>query len=191
VNRKSSAIITNLFNSDEFKNIMSRLQPAELREDAKMEVMSIICGMQDSKILRLYNDGALLYYVKKTAHYSLSQHGRLRPKYFPKKVQLPMGDYNIDRYLLIKDRQVRELELEKSFNRLSQEDADLVGLYMKVGNYRAVAKETGIPFISCYKHIRRAVSFLVTGDPVSTNGKPYERVIFKERFESKLKPISI
>lgn len=37
---------------------------------------------------------------------------------------------------------------------------NLIKLYMKLCNYRAIQKETGIPFISCFKNIKQSIEML-------------------------------
>lgn len=51
---------------------------------------------------------------------------------------------------LIEDRALSEIESLYWYN------AEMVRLYVKHGNYRAIEKETGIPFISCYKTIQKS-----------------------------------
>lgn len=63
---------------------------------------------------------------------------------------------------------LREREIKESLEQIAMAeidklywyDAEMIRLYMKHGNFRAIEKETGIPFISCYKNIKKSLATL-------------------------------
>lgn len=60
---KRDRIITDLFLSKDFNDCISKMEPAHLRDDLKMEVSLIICEWPDEKIIRLHTEGILNFYV--------------------------------------------------------------------------------------------------------------------------------
>jgi hypothetical protein len=53
-------------------------------------------------------------------------------------------------------REAREDTVLAEIDNLYWYNSGLVRLYMQHGNYRAIEKETGIPYISCYKTIQKS-----------------------------------
>lgn len=63
----------------------------------------------------------------------------------------------------IEDREMREAIEDtamEEINRLHWYDAELMRIYMRVGNFRAMEAETGIPYISCYKNVKKSMGIL-------------------------------
>ncbi len=88
---------------------------------------------------------------------------------YDKKMELIYANSQSDN---LKERQTREaledITIEQ-INTLYWYDAELLRLYMRLGNFRAIEKETGIPFISCYKNIQKSIVTLrkrLTGEIV-------------------------
>jgi hypothetical protein len=151
-------IVTALFESEEFNSIFKYLQPWELRDDAKMEVIGIVCGWGDDKIIRLHNQGALHFYVRKTAHYSVSATGLIRKKYFPLKADVQPLEFRAEERVEIAERYNMESRRDQIINAargIDSMDSVLVKLYLKYGTYRDVSRVAGIPHITCFKRMRR------------------------------------
>lgn len=55
--------------------------------------------------------------------------------------------------------------IEESIDGLYWYDQEIIKLYLKLGSYRAIQKETGIPWISCYKVIKRAFDGIKSRTP--------------------------
>lgn len=55
--------------------------------------------------------------------------------------------------------EVEDIAIE-SIDKLYWYDAEMVRLYMKVGSFRAMEKETKIPYTSCFKTVQRALQEL-------------------------------
>lgn len=56
-------IIERLFTGDNFNQCISKMEPRHLQEDLKMEVISIVCEWPEEKIIQLYKDKAIEFYV--------------------------------------------------------------------------------------------------------------------------------
>lgn len=70
-----------------------------------------------------------------------------------------------DESLAFRDTEREQREALEDFTMLEIENlhwysAELVRLYMQLGNYRALGTATGIPYISCYKTIQKSLEIL-------------------------------
>lgn len=57
------------------------------------------------------------------------------------------------------ERQTREDMEDRTLGKIDElywYNAEMIRLYVKHGNYRAIERETGIPYISCYKSIQKS-----------------------------------
>ena len=58
-------IIYNLYTGKNFADCLSKMEPYELREDLKQEVIAIICELPDEKLFELYRNKILDFYTVK------------------------------------------------------------------------------------------------------------------------------
>ncbi len=154
------------------------MKPIGLQDDLKAEVALILCEIKEDKIIDMFTRGYLKFY---TVRIILNQiQSNTSPFY--KKYR---GDYNIDvndflkygiwdnlehsdtdnnrlinvtglieseadSYDTRKDQAIEEIET------LYWYDREILKLYGKLGTYRAIEEETGIPFESIYKTVQKA-----------------------------------
>lgn len=156
-------IIENLFTGKNFTDCIGKMEPRHLQEDLKMEVISIVCEWPEEKIVQLYKDKALEFYVVRVI---LNQATSPRSGFYYKfrKDQAVELTANIpDNKEDQREREVKEtiehIALEE-INKLYWYDAEMIRLYMKLGSFRAIEEHTGIPFISCYKNIKKSLATL-------------------------------
>lgn len=181
-------IITQLFTGKNFNQCIDRMEPEHLREDLKMEVMAIVCEWPAEKIIGLYERRELDFYVVRVilnqiqsntspffhkyrkfqsvyleeAHDMAYDGNEAQRRHFIKLVArisrlCPLEDEDLEARLNkeeAEDRVLAEIEGLYWYN------AELLKLYVKHGNYRAIEKETGIPFGSCYKTIQKSIKEL-------------------------------
>ena len=186
-------VIEKLFVGKNFNDCLSKMEPAHLREDLKMEVALIVCEWSEEKILKLELDKALEFYVvrvilnlikSKTSPFAKMYRAQLVPIEVNGHVKgfKPGSDYATDRKIRasfekveakiyneqsqresVSEREIRE-QIEDlaiaEIENLYWYDAEMIRLYLKHGNFRAIEKETGIPFISCYKNIKKSLAIL-------------------------------
>lgn len=162
------------------------MEPDHLRDDLKCEVLAVVCEWPEEKIINLHRDKALEFYVvrvilnqvkSKTSPF-VKKYRRVKEEYIEYDVSTIYKSEN-SRYRHnlsisnrinnkasdeeLENRQIQE-QLEEialsEIDRLYWYDAEMVRLYLKHGNFRAIEKETGIPFISCYKNIKKSLALL-------------------------------
>lgn len=138
------------------------MKPVHLQEDLKMEVISTVCEWPEAKVIELHQRKQLEFYVVRV----IINHITNKSHQFGKKFRLHFdpidGLESIDESDLA-DRETKEAMEDiamDEIDRLYWYDAEMVRLYKRLGNYRAMQQETGIPFISCYKTVQKAFSII-------------------------------
>lgn len=59
-------IITDLYNSRELKDVISKMHPEHLRDELLSEVMLVVCQLPEERLLQMNSDGYLKFYVIRT-----------------------------------------------------------------------------------------------------------------------------
>ena len=151
-------IVSELYNSKEFNDCISRMQPEYLREDLRAEVILILLETDEQKLKELHKNGGLKFYTvriilnliqSKTSPF-YKKYRQFTTAYIPEK-GVEDG---------LNGRLQKELMEEKAIaviDKMYWYDREIVRLYMKLGSYRAIEKDTGIPWESCYSTVRKAI----------------------------------
>ena len=157
-----NSIVSELYSSREFCDCINKMEPAHLRDDLKSEIILILMETEESKLIGLHQRNELKYF---TVRIILNQiQSKSSPFY--KKFRIPVVELNgyekEDDYNHF-DREIKE-SLEDvaldEINNLHWYNAELLRLYVQLGNFRAIEKLTKIPFISCYKNIKHSLKIL-------------------------------
>lgn len=147
------------------------MDPVELQEDLKSEVSLILLETDEEKIKGLHERNELKFFAVRiilnlvksnTSRFykdfrknNIFLSGRQVGTDFNKKYEQV---YHIDeikeRYELesLKDLAISEIQ------NLTWYEQEIVKLYIKLGNYRAIEDDTGIPWESCYKTIQKSLA---------------------------------
>jgi hypothetical protein len=148
-------IISDLFVSKDFNSCIGKMKPEHLQDDLKAEVALILCELPEEKVIQLHNNGGLKFY---TVRIILNQIQSNSSPFFKKFRQ-----QNLD------ISEVNETDIEQGVDYNPKKDAaivaidglpwydrEIVKMYAIHGTYRAIEKETGIPFESIYKTVQKA-----------------------------------
>lgn len=181
-------IISELYLSDDFNQAVSKIAPEHLREDLRQEVMLILMDQPEEKIIEMYNKGVLKYFTVKVMVNQSSSTGQFNKKFRTAN----RFEYNEEEdddidpreaagkdkacYLVsveqvlptaqFADRLQKELSEDRAMEiikNLYWYERTIVELYIKLGNYRAIEKETaigdkpGIPWESCYSTVQKVI----------------------------------
>lgn len=158
-----NAIIERLFLSKNFNDAIGKMQPAHLQDDLKMEVISIVCEWPEEKIIKLHTDNALEFYTVRVilnqAKSSTSPFAKTYRQPTPEIKKEPVQPQTEE----LEERAIREaagrIAMEE-LDKLYWYDAEMLRIYLRVGSFRAMEKDTGIPFISCYKNVKKSLKIL-------------------------------
>lgn len=155
-------IIERLFTGDNFNQCIQKMEPDHLRDDLKMEIISVVCEWPEEKVIQLHQDNALEFYVVRV----ILNQVKSKTSPFAKKYRAPVSEIKKEVPLVTEDTEERRMreELEdtamEEIGRLYWYDAEMIRLYLKLGSFRAIEEHTGIPFISCYKNIKKSLGIL-------------------------------
>lgn len=159
-------IIEQFYNSRDFNEVLAKMEPDHLREDLKQEIILIVCQWDEEKIIALHSRGELGFYVVRIILNQVkSKSSPFAKKYRAINLELTK-DVGIDDLSEVEEYEARlnkekmEEEVIKEIDTLYWYDAEMIRLYLKLGNFRAIQKDTGIPFISCYKNIKKSLAAL-------------------------------
>lgn len=132
------------------------MEPAHLREDLRQEVILIICELPDEKLIGLYERGELEFYTVRVMLNHLKNSSNSFSKKF-RNICHPLPEKDIKDDIDFEERKIREMIEEMAIQEIDKQywyNKGLIALYCKHGNFRAIEKETGIPWPSVYKTIR-------------------------------------
>jgi DNA-directed RNA polymerase specialized sigma24 family protein len=167
-------IISELYKSREFNDCIGRMEPEHLRDDLKAEVMLALLEKDDQFIIDIHFRGELKFFTTRIILNLIKSNTspfykkyRMTHSSLDTTYKEPIALVVISKLgptaspeSEISDRLRRELEEDKVkqyIKTLYWYDREIVELYIKLGNYRAIEKETGIPFESCYSTVKKVI----------------------------------
>jgi hypothetical protein len=152
-------IVEQLFTSKEFNDCINKMEPDHLRDDLRSEVVLILLETDDGKLQEIHRTGGLRYFtVRIIMNLIQSKTSRFYKLYRQQLVEIT------DRYIAGEEQDFEERaakeEIEdkaiKEIDNLYWYNGEMVKLYMKYGNYRAIEENTRIPYTSAYKTIQKS-----------------------------------
>lgn len=139
------------------------MEPVYLQQDLKQEIILIVCEWDDEKVVSLYEQNKLDFYVVKVILNQLTNKYREFHKQFRGQSTVELSEDQVAQEENIQARELKE-QLEdftlSEIDNLYWYEAKLVRLYMELGTFRAIEEATKIPYVSCYKTIRKALDIL-------------------------------
>lgn len=170
-------IIEQLYTGKNFLECIGKMEPEQLREDLKQEVILILCELPAEKIHQLHNDKALEFFTvrvilnqikSKTSPFYKKYRGTIEDSYDDIKHLnvFHLSESDEAQSDSMKDRELKELIEDIAIEEIAKLEHHetlwyahgLIMLYSKLGNFRAIEEETGIPFGSCYKTIKKVLN---------------------------------
>lgn len=155
------------------------MEPAHLREDLKSEVALILCELDEARLLDIYKTGGLTYYaVRIILNLIQSNTSPFYKKFRQVFSQVSEATHEEDEKVNSEVKNyVSLLTHDEDFDiRLSREqleqtimgyveelywyDKEILKLYLELGSYREIEKQTGIKWTSCYDTVTIAIGIL-------------------------------
>ncbi len=143
-----NSIIEKLWNSQELKDAIAKMQPEDLQDDLRSEIFKVLCEMDESKLVDMYNRNVLRFYIVRTmlnmTQSNTSQFYKLYRK--PLQAELPIYDRDEDLHNKVED-ELNKLEWFKS---------ELLRLYAIKHNCNAkeLSRVTGIPYMTIHRVLK-------------------------------------
>lgn len=152
-------IVEQLFISKEFNDCIGKMEPDHLRDDLRAEVALILLETEESKLMQIHASGGLRYYTVRIIMNLIQSKTSLFYKLYRQQVIEITDKYIAGEDQDIEERAAREDIEEKAIKEIDNlywYNSDMIKLYMKVGNYRAIQQITGIPYSSAYKTVQKS-----------------------------------
>lgn len=158
-------IIQELFVSKEFNDCINKMEPEHLRDDLRAEVALILLEQDEQRLIKIHQsnpNGLKFFAVRVILNLIQSKTSPFYKKYrthtYEFKDQINSEEQNEEEYERRLLSELREERVLKIIDGLYWYDKELVKLYIKLGNYRDIEKETGIKWQSCYDTIQTAIA---------------------------------
>lgn len=148
-------IISELYQSKEVNELISKIRPVELQDDLKQYAFAVLLEKPDAFIIELHNKKQLRYFLVKIISNSVfsNRSGFL-------KIHKLSDNADID---VIADIPVDNSSMHEVIGKIHAEiknvywyNAELLNLYSEHGSYRKVSEITNIPVKSVYNAIKHA-----------------------------------
>jgi hypothetical protein len=181
--QRAHAAIVQLIQSKDFKQCISKVEPEDLQDDLAAEVSLILLETEPGKIVAMAEANQLKFYtVRIIMNLAFSSTSPFYKKYrqrvyeFKENHLLGTGDHALDdtcqqAIRRLQGRQVTADDVDTvTAQKLLEEralaavdelywyDSEMVKLYLQHGNYRKMHAVTGIPHVSCFKTVKKAVA---------------------------------
>jgi hypothetical protein len=131
------------------------MQPYELQDDLRQEVFLVLCEMDEDRLLKMYKDGYLKYFVVRTI-VNMAKSDRSNFARTFRKVYEEVGDLgSVEPY----DDSIN-VKLNKSMEVLHWYEEQIFKLYAESGNLLQVSRDTKIPYRSLLKTVKKVKTLL-------------------------------
>jgi hypothetical protein len=152
-------IVEALFKSKDFNDCIGKMEPDHLRDDLKAEVTLILLETEERKLIEIHAAGALKFYTVRIIMNLIQSKTSLFYKRYRQQVAEITDKYLAEAEQDFEERASREDIEDQAISEIDNlywYNAGVVKLYLKHGNYRAIEEDTGIPYSSAYKTIKKS-----------------------------------
>lgn len=152
---EKNAIITELYLSKDINDAIGKMQPYELQDDLRQEVFLVLCEMDSDRLMQMFNDGYLKYFIVRTI-LNMAKSDRSNFSKTFRKVYEEVGDNMHDETY---DESLTQ-KLYKSMEVLHWYEREIFKLFSESGNLLQVSRDTKIPYRSLLKTIKKVKTLL-------------------------------
>lgn len=158
VNR--SDIIQQLYNDKDIRQAIGKMQPVELQDDLRQEMFLVLCEMSEDRLLTMYENGFLKFYLVRTM---LSMIKSDRSTFF-KTFRRGMDEWTGQKDLsdnFTDDYEMMVFKMEKGLSVLHWYEKEIFKLYADNRmNIMEVSRLTKIPYRSLSMTIKKVKTYL-------------------------------
>lgn len=152
---EKNAIITELYLSKDINDAIGKMQPYELQADLRQEVFLVLCEMDEDRLIQMFNDGYLKYFIVRTILNMAKSDRSNFSKTFRKVYEEVSDNYRDEVY----DESISE-KLNKSMEVLHWYEREIFRLFSESGNLLQVSRDTNIPYRSLLKTVKKVKTLL-------------------------------
>ena len=152
-----TSIIHELYVSQDICQAIGKMQPVELQDDLRQEVFLVLCEMDEERLLQMYQDGYLKYFIVRTIlNMAKSERSNFYRKF--RRIYSEISP-NYDQAENTHDESINE-KLESSMTILHWYEREIFRLFSENKNLLAISRETKIPYRSLLKTIKKVKTLL-------------------------------
>lgn len=147
---KARDILTEIYCSNDIKEVVSKLKPSHLREDILQHCFTELYSKQESFIIDLYNRGKLKAFIVKMLYNTSVFNDTPFCKEWSLITPNNTREIHVDKFKDVADH-VSDDNLEELVavvDTLYWYKKDILKLYAELGTYKEVSEATGIPVTS-------------------------------------------
>lgn len=152
---KREQIITELYLSKDIGDAIGKMKPVELQDDLRQEVFLVLCEMEEDRLLQMFNDGYLKYFIVRTILNMAKSDRSNFSRTFRRVYEDVSDNYQVEVY----DESISD-KLRKSMEVLHWYEKEIFRLYSESGNLLQVSRDTGIPYRSLLKTVKKVKTLL-------------------------------
>jgi hypothetical protein len=154
-------IVEQLFTSKEFNDCINKMEPDHLRDDLRAEVVLILLETEEKKLIEIHQGGGLKFYTVRIIMNLIQSKTSLFYKLYRQQVVEITDKFIAGEDQDFEARAAKEDLEDKAISEIDNlywYNGEMVKLYLKYGNYRAIEENTRIPYTSAYKTIQKSLT---------------------------------
>jgi hypothetical protein len=157
----NNEIVEQLFTSKEFNDCINKMEPDHLRDDLRAEVALILLETDEKKLIEIHQGGGLKFYTVRIIMNLIQSKTSLFYKLYRQQVVEITDKFVAGEDQDFEARAAKEDLEDKAISEIDNlywYNGEMVKLYLKYGNYRAIEENTRIPYTSAYKTIQKSLT---------------------------------
>ena len=155
-----SEILRIMYEDPDIAEAIGKMDPPDLRDDLRQEIFLVLAEMDEALLIQRYNEGWLRYYIVRTMLNMIKSDRSTFYNRFRRGFE-ELGD--IGERLQDEGQEEAEKSLEGHLSALHWYERKLIEIYSENGrNVAKISRETGIPYRSLFKTIKKTKALLKT-----------------------------
>jgi len=155
-----SEILRIMYEDPDIAEAIGKMDPPDLRDDLRQEIFLVLAEMDEALLIQRYNEGWLRYYIVRTMLNMIKSDRSTFYNRFRRGFE-ELGD--IGERLQDEGQEEAEKSLEGHLSGLHWYERKLIEIYSENGrNVAKISRETGIPYRSLFKTIKKTKALLKT-----------------------------
>jgi hypothetical protein len=150
-----NAIISELYLSKDINDAIGKMEPYWLRDELRQEVFLVLCEMDEDRLLQMFNDGYLKFFIVRTILNMAKSDRSNFSKTFRKVYEEVSDNCTEEPY-----DETLSHKLDKSMEVLHWYEREILKLFAESGNLLQVSRDTGIPYRSLLKTVKKVKTLL-------------------------------
>jgi len=149
-----------MYEDPDIAEAIGKMDPPDLRDDLRQEIFLVLAEMDEALLIQRYNEGWLRYYIVRTMLNMIKSDRSTFYNRFRRGFE-ELGD--IGERLQDEGQEEAEKSLEGHLSALHWYERKLIEIYSQNGrNVAKISRETGIPYRSLFKTIKKTKALLKT-----------------------------